>query len=103
MSCRFLALVVPAAVMATAPVAGQVLPAATTNVTTPATKISEPRTLPGTPWGDPDLQGVWLNNSATPLERPKGLEGKPFLTDEEVAELKKRAARLFDVNGNADF
>jgi hypothetical protein len=37
------------------------------------------------------------------LERPKELEGKPFLTDEEVAELKKRAARLFDVNGNADF
>jgi hypothetical protein len=46
---------------------------------------------------------MWLNTSATPLERPKELEGKPYLTDEEVAELKKRAARLFDVNGNADF
>jgi hypothetical protein len=52
--------------------------------------------------GQADLQGVWLSNSATPLERPKGLEGKPFLTDAEVAELKKRAQRLFK-QGNSDF
>jgi hypothetical protein len=44
--------------------------------------------------GHPDLQGVWLNNSATPLERPKALEGRTALTDEEVTELQKRAARL---------
>jgi hypothetical protein len=43
----------------------------------------------------PDLQGVWVNNDATPLERPKALEGRQFLTDAEVAELKKRADRLF--------
>src|SRR6266487_1187355 len=52
--------------------------------------------------GHPDLQGVWLNNSATPLERPKLLEGRPLLTDEEVAELRRRADRLFK-NTNADF
>ena len=52
--------------------------------------------------GQADLQGVWLSSSATPLERPKGLEGKPFLTDAEVAELKKRAQRLFK-QGNSDF
>src|SRR5947209_1216436 len=54
------------------------------------------------PDGHPDLQGVWLNNSATPLERPKALEGKSYLTDEEVAELRRRADRLFK-NTNADF
>jgi hypothetical protein len=52
--------------------------------------------------GQADLQGVWLSSSATPLERPRGLEGKPFLTDAEVAELKKRAQRLFK-QGNSDF
>ena len=45
--------------------------------------------------GHPDLQGIWLNSSATPLERPKALEGRPLLTDAEVAELKARAARIF--------
>jgi hypothetical protein len=60
-------------------------------------------TPPRTPDGQPDLQGVWANHSATPLERPKALEGRQFLTDEEVSELKRRVARLFDVNGNSDF
>src|SRR4029453_4067385 len=58
---------------------------------------------PLTPDGKPDLQGVWLNQSATPLERPKELAGREFLTDEEVAELKERAARLFDLDNNSDF
>src|SRR3954451_16531292 len=59
-------------------------------------------TAPAGPDGHPDLQGVWLNNSATPLERPKALEGRATLTDGEVAELRRRADRLFR-NSNADF
>jgi hypothetical protein len=57
---------------------------------------------PLTPDGQPDLQGVWVNNSATPLERPKALEGRLRLTDEEVAALQARADRLFK-NTNTDF
>jgi len=59
-------------------------------------------TPPRTSDGQPDLQGVWLSNSATPLERPKQLEGKTRLTDEEVAEFRRRAERLFKT-GNSDF
>jgi hypothetical protein len=55
-----------------------------------------------TPDGHADLQGVWLVKTATPLERPKELQGRERLTDEEVAELKGRAARIFR-NGNSDF
>jgi hypothetical protein len=55
-----------------------------------------------TPDGHPDLQGIWLNKSATPLERPKQLEGRQFLTDDEVAELQKRADRIFK-DGRSDF
>jgi hypothetical protein len=56
---------------------------------------------PRTPDGHPDFQGVWSNNSATPLERPKVVEGRPYLTEQEVAALKKKAAELFD-DGNSD-
>ena len=51
--------------------------------------------------GQPDLQGNWMNKNATPLERPKQLEGREFLSDAEVAELKARAVRIFG-DGNSD-
>ena len=54
-------------------------------------EATKPWTPPRTPDGQPDLQGIWLNNDATPLERPKALEGKRFLTDAEVAALRKNA------------
>ena len=51
-------------------------------------------TSPRTPDGHPDLQGTWLIRTATPLERPKALEGKALLTDEEVATLKHARIRF---------
>ena len=39
---------------------------------------------PKTPWGDPDLQGTWTNQTLTPLERPAEFAGKPVLTEEEA-------------------
>ncbi len=40
---------------------------------------------PRTPWGDPDLQGLWTNTTTTPLERPADLAGRALLTEEERA------------------
>jgi len=37
------------------------------------------------PDGHPDLQGLWLNNTATPLERPKEFVDRPFFSDAEAA------------------
>ena len=42
-------------------------------------------TLPRTPWGDSDLQGVWNNNARTPLERPEEFADQAFLSVEERA------------------
>jgi hypothetical protein len=43
--------------------------------------------VPRTPWGDPDLQGLWpsIDMQGTPYERPPELVGKPTLDDEEFA------------------
>ena len=45
---------------------------------------------PRTPDGNPDLQGAWISNSATPLERPKELAGRALLTEEEVERSRSR-------------
>ena len=50
----------------------------------------------------PDLQGVWSNNNATPLQRPKALEGKAYFTDDEVKAMMKAAHELFST-GASDF
>jgi hypothetical protein len=46
--------------------------------------------VPRTPWGDPDLQGVWNDATSTPLQRPNG--AKDVLTDEEAAEFQASLA-----------
>ena len=58
---------------------------------------------PRTPDGHPDFQGVWANNTVTPLQRPKQWEGKTRLTEAEIAELKKFAAQITENDGDAQF
>src|SRR5438067_6334866 len=48
-----------------------------------------PWTPPRTPDGQPDIQGVWTNNTVTPLQRPKALGNKEFYTDKELVDLQK--------------
>ena len=64
---------------------------------------AKPRVAPRAADGHPDLQGVWENNSATPLERPVQLAGRPRLSDRELADLKARAAKLFSSDADAAF
>ena len=44
---------------------------------------------PRTPWGDPDLQGMWDHRTITPLQRPEELGDREFLTEEEAASLEQ--------------
>ena len=46
---------------------------------------------PRTAWGAPNLQGVWDFRTLTPLERPRDLGDKAFLTAEELAEREQAA------------
>jgi hypothetical protein len=48
-----------------------------------------------TPWGDPDLQGVYTFSTLTPMERPLNLTNKGTLTPEELAaQERENAARI---------
>ena len=61
----------------------------------PQTVVAQTKTFT-TPWGHPDLQGVWNNQTPVPLERPKELGNKLLFTKEEAAEYERtHAKRLF--------
>jgi hypothetical protein len=47
---------------------------------------------PRTPWGHPDLQGIWSAATITPFERPADMAGKAFLTEKEAADFEQRTA-----------
>jgi hypothetical protein len=49
-----------------------------------------------TPWGDPDLSGVWDFRTLTPLERPTELSGKELLSDEDAAKYEEKTVRSLD-------
>src|SRR5437588_655255 len=65
--------------------AGQSKPAPPTKRAAPAAKSAL-----RTPWGAPDLQGIWDFRTVTPMERPPELAGKATLTAEEAAEYEKK-------------
>ena len=48
--------------------------------------------VPRTPWGDPDLQGIWDNRTITPLERPRDFAGQETLNAAEAAAYEVRTA-----------
>src|SRR6266566_1794325 len=47
-----------------------------------------------TPWGEPDLQGIWTDESDTPLQRPAKYANQEFFTEAQRAELDKERAAL---------
>jgi hypothetical protein len=45
--------------------------------------------VPTTPWGKPDLTGLWDFRTITPLERPASMADREFLTEAEAAKLEQ--------------
>ncbi len=54
---------------------------------------------PRTPWGDPDIGGLWNSSTVTPLERPAPQADKEFLTEEEAAAIERQ---VVDRNNRAN-
>jgi len=74
-------------------VAGLTVPACTALAQTSAT--SETAAVPKTPWGEPDLQGIWTDETDTPFQRSPRFANQEFFTEAQRAELDQlRSASL---------
>lgn len=58
---------------------------------------------PRTVNGQVDLQGVWANNSITPLQRAEGFEDRAILNEQEYARLQAGVAEILQGGGDAQF
>jgi hypothetical protein len=69
-----------------------------------AAQSSSPYEAPRTPWGDPDLQGIWNGNDlqGIPFERAESLGTRTVLNDEEYEQRVTRRNSLVE-SDNAEF
>ena len=61
---------------------------------------SESWSPPRTPWGHPDLQGIWTTDAeiGVPIERPVEFGEKAVLTDQEFAQRERALKKLYQDN-----
>ena len=66
-------------------------PTTTASAQAPAASGATPAPAPSlkTAWGEPDLQGIWTDETATPLQRPARFANQEFFTEAERAELDR--------------
>ncbi len=68
----------------------------------PAPSVTAPAAAPApapaqalkTPWGEPDLQGIWTDESDTPLQRSPKYANQEFFTQAQRAELDRLRSAL---------
>jgi hypothetical protein len=66
----------------------------------PQTQGAKPYTPPKTPWGHPDLQGIWPSTDmiGVPMQRPANFGTRNVLTEEEFAQREAQAKRTADAD-----
>jgi hypothetical protein len=88
---RFSSSMIVAAIAAAAGSAVISAPATTASAQAPAASGAKPAASPSpkTAWGEPDLQGIWTDETTTPLQRPAKYANQEFFTEAERAELDR--------------
>src|SRR6516164_8067452 len=66
-----------------------------TSAQAPAASVAAPAPTLKTPWGEPDLQGIWTDETDTPFQRSPRFANQEFFTEAQRAELDQlRSASL---------
>jgi len=60
----------------------------------PAASVTPPAPALTTPWGEPDLQGIWTDETDTPLQRSPKFANQEFFTEVQRADLDKERSEL---------
>jgi hypothetical protein len=89
---RFSGLMITVAIAATAVGAVISVSVTATSAQAPAAAVMK------TPWGEPDLQGIWTDETSTPLQRSPKYANQEFFTEEQRAELDKARSELLGRN-----
>ena len=67
-----------------------------TRAQAPAASVTAPAPVLKTPWGEPDLQGIWTDEFDTPLQRPAKYAEQEFFTQAQRAELDKERTEMLN-------
>src|SRR6266446_6874499 len=78
--------------MTTVAIAGAAVGVVISASITPASAQAAPPPALATPWGEPDLQGIWTDETDTTLQRSPKYASQEFFTDEQRAEVNKMRA-----------
>jgi hypothetical protein len=73
-----------------------------TSAQAPATSAAAPTPAPKTAWGEPDLQGIWTDESDTPLQRPAKWADQEFFTEAQRQELDRARSQLGGKDNRAE-
>jgi hypothetical protein len=65
-----------------------------TQAQAPTASGTAPAAAQKTPWGEPDLQGIWTDESDTPMQRPARYANQEFFTEAQRAELDRLRSEL---------
>lgn len=66
------------------------------------TLAQTPGPAPKTPWGEPDLQGIWTDETDTPLQRSPKFANQEFFTPAQRAELDQQRGALLGRDKRAE-
>src|SRR5271155_1436523 len=75
-----------------------------TSAQAPAASGAVPAPAPAltTPWGEPDLQGIWTDETDTPLQRSPKYANQEFFTEAQRADLDRQRAGMLGRDRRAE-